>query len=242
MKKKTGIIIGCAVLALVIAAAAFFGIRITDLERQNAYIDQVNELAETVDTEYISEIDRDAFNTIIDSRVCKGKYAKLENAVKSYYKAIYEIQFQSEDALQNSSYDQMLMPENLKADGPEFEKSRAELAQLSETVDSCISQYNELTAEEKAKQYFAETGLSKKYESLFNDAVSITSGTSENAYIESLEALKKTITAISAVLDYLTETKNQWSVDGEKIVFNNKDAADKYGEYIAALEAAQANQ
>ena len=67
MKKKTGIIIGCAVLALVIAAAAFFGIRITDLERQNAYIDQVNELAETVDTEYISEIDRDAFNTIIRS-------------------------------------------------------------------------------------------------------------------------------------------------------------------------------
>lgn len=83
MKKKTKIIIGCAVLALVIIAAAITGIKITDLQRQNTFVDQVNKLSQIVDAEYISDIDRDEFNTFIDSRVCKGKYAKLENAVKA---------------------------------------------------------------------------------------------------------------------------------------------------------------
>lgn len=101
MKKKTKIIIGCAVLALVIIAAAITGIKITDLQRQNTFVDQVNKLSQIVDAEYISDIDRDEFNTFIDSRVCKGKYAKLENAVKSYYKDLYEIQFKSEDAITN---------------------------------------------------------------------------------------------------------------------------------------------
>lgn len=91
MKKKTKIIIGCAVLALVIIAAAITGIKITDLQRQNTFVDQVNKLSQIVDAEYISDIDRDEFNTFIDSRVCKGKYAKLENAVKSYYKATIRI-------------------------------------------------------------------------------------------------------------------------------------------------------
>lgn len=39
MKKKTKIIIGCAVLALVIIAAAITGIKITDLQRQNTFVD-----------------------------------------------------------------------------------------------------------------------------------------------------------------------------------------------------------
>lgn len=120
MKKKTKIIIGCAVLALVIIAAAITGIKITDLQRQNTFVDQVNKLSQIVDAEYISDIDRDEFNTFIDSRVCKGKYAKLENAVKSYYKDLYEIQFKSEDAITNSAYDKMLLSDNLISDGPDL--------------------------------------------------------------------------------------------------------------------------
>lgn len=133
MKKKTKIIIGCAVLALVIIAAAITGIKITDLQRQNTFVDQVNKLSQIVDAEYISDIDRDEFNTFIDSRVCKGKYAKLENSEKS-------------------------------------------------------------------------------------------------------------VSAVSGVIDYLAQTKNEWSVEGDKLVFNTKDAAEKYNEAVSALGDAQSNK
>ena len=189
MKKKTKIIIGCAVLALVIIAAAITGIKITDLQRQNTFVDQVNKLSQIVDAEYISDIDRDEFNTFIDSRVCKGKYAKLENAVKSYYKDLYEIQFKSEDAITNSAYDKMLLSDNLISDGPDFENSRAELATLLQTLQDCSAQYSELITAEKAKSYFDETKLSAKYETLFNDSVSVAASETENIYLTSLPAL-----------------------------------------------------
>lgn len=73
MKKKTKIIIGCAVLALVIIAAAITGIKITDSQRQNTFVDQVNKLSQIVDAEYISDIDRDEFNTFIAIRARQGQ-------------------------------------------------------------------------------------------------------------------------------------------------------------------------
>lgn len=174
-------------LALVIIAAAITEIKITDLQRQNTFVDQVNKLSQIVDAEYISDIDRDEFNTFIDSRVCKGKYAKLENAVKSYYKDLYEIQFKSEDAITNSAYDKMLLSDNLISDGPDFENSCAELATLLQTLQDCSVQYSELITAEKAKSYFDETKLSAKYETLFNDSVSVASSETENIYLTSLE-------------------------------------------------------
>ena len=217
MKKKTKIIIGCAVLALVIIAAAITGIKITDLQRQNTFVDQVNKLSQIVDAEYISDIDRDEFNTFIDSRVCKGKYAKLENAVKSYYKDLYEIQFKSEDAITNSAYDKMLLSDNLLSDGPDFENSRAELATLLQTLQDCSAQYSELITAEKAKSYFDETKLSAKYETLFNDSVSVAASETENIYLTSLENSEKSVSAVSGVIDYLAQTKNEWSVEGDKL-------------------------
>lgn len=215
MKKKTKIIIGCAVLALVIIAAAITGIKITDLQRQN---------------------------TFIDSRVCKGKYAKLENAVKSYYKDLYEIQFKSEDAITNSAYDKMLLSDNLISDGPDFENSCAELATLLQTLQDCSVQYSELITAEKAKSYFDETKLSAKYETLFNDSVSVASSETENIYLTSLENSEKSVSAVSGVIDYLAQTKNEWSVEGDKLVFNTKDAAEKYNEAVSALGDAQSNK
>lgn len=191
LQKETKIIIGCAVLALVIIAAAITGIKITDLQRQNTFVDQVNKLSQIVDAEYISDIDRDEFNTFIDSRVCKGKYAKLENAVKSYYKDLYEIQFKSEDAITNSAYDKMLLADNLISDGPDFENSRAELSTLLQTLQDCSAQYSELITAEKAKSYFDETKLSAKYETLFNDSVSVAASETENIYLTSLENSEK---------------------------------------------------
>lgn len=242
MKKKTKIIIGCAVLALVIIAAAIVGVKITDLQRQNAFVDQINKLSQIVDAEYISDIDRDEFNTFIDTRVCKGKYAKLENAVKSYYKELYTVQFTSEDAIANSSYDKMLLADNLTSDGPDFENSRAELETLLQTLKDCSEKYSELITAEKASSYFSETGLSKKYETLFNDSVSIASSETENVYLTSLENSEKAISAVSSVIDYLSETKNEWSVEDGKLVFNTKEAAEKYNEAVAALGDAQNNQ
>lgn len=242
MKKKTKIIIGCAVLALVIIAAAITEIKITDLQRQNTFVDQVNKLSQIVDAEYISDIDRDEFNTFIDSRVCKGKYAKLENAVKSYYKDLYEIQFKSEDAITNSAYDKMLLSDNLISDGPDFENSCAELATLLQTLQDCSVQYSELITAEKAKSYFDETKLSAKYETLFNDSVSVASSETENIYLTSLENSEKSVSAVSGVIDYLAQTKNEWSVEGDKLVFNTKDAAEKYNEAVSALGDAQSNK
>lgn len=242
MKKKTKIIIGCAVLALVIIAAAITGIKITDLQRQNTFVDQVNKLSQIVDAEYISDIDRDEFNTFIDSRVCKGKYAKLENAVKSYYKDLYEIQFKSEDAITNSAYDKMLLSDNLISDGPDFENSRAELATLLQTLQDCSAQYSELITAEKAKSYFDETKLSAKYETLFNDSVSVAASETENIYLTSLENSEKSVSAVSGVIDYLAQTKNEWNVEGDKLIFNTKDAAEKYNEAVSALGDAQSNK
>lgn len=242
MKKKTKIIIGCAVLALVIIAAAITGIKITDLQRQNTFVDQVNKLSQIVDAEYISDIDRDEFNTFIDSRVCKGKYAKLENAVKSYYKDLYEIQFKSEDAITNSAYDKMLLSDNLISDGPDFENSRAELATLLQTLQDCSAQYSELISAEKAKSYFDETKLSAKYETLFNDSVSVAASETENIYLTSLENSEKSVSAVSGVIDYLAQTKNEWSVEGDKLIFNTKDAAEKYNKAVSALGDAQNNK
>ena len=136
----------------------------------------------------------------------------------------------------------MLLSDNLISDGPDFENSRAELATLLQTLQDCSAQYSELITAEKAKSYFDETKLSAKYETLFNDSVSVAASETENIYLTSLENSEKSVSAVSGVIDYLAQTKNEWSVEGDKLVFNTKDAAEKYNEAVSALGDAQSNK
>ena len=223
MKKKLMALLLCSVTAVMLAACGSSNEGTTSEEKVYLEDSQIQQL-------------------FTDPEQFKGKYAKLENAVKSYYKDLYEIQFKSEDAITNSAYDKMLLSDNLISDGPDFENSCAELATLLQTLQDCSVQYSELITAEKAKSYFDETKLSAKYETLFNDSVSVASSETENIYLTSLENSEKSVSAVSGVIDYLAQTKNEWSVEGDKLVFNTKDAAEKYNEAVSALGDAQSNK
>lgn len=233
MKKKTKMII--AVIVLLVAAAAIGGgiygfTQHNNTKQHNAVVDEIDLINAATNTEKLSDIDRDELSELLDRRVATGKYGQVEDAIKRYISDLYNGIFDTVDKAGNDALYSMLTAENIKSDGPEFEKSKELLESTIAQLNAGVENYIDLIGSDTVESYFSKTGLDGDYKKLYDTALLYDVPTDEesNRYIASLNTIISQLKATADVLDFLTANKDNWKMKNDTLVFKTQDLYDEY--------------
>lgn len=233
MKKKTKMII--AVIVLLVAAAAIGGgiygfTQHNNTKQHNAVVDEIDLINAATNTEKLSDIDRDELSELLDRRVVTGKYGQVEDAIKRYISDLYNGIFDTVDKAGNDALYSMLTAENIKSDGPEFEKSKELLESTIAQLNAGVENYIDLIGSDTVESYFSKTGLDGDYKKLYDTALLYDVPTDEesNRYIASLNTIISQLEATADVLDFLTANKDNWKMKNDTLVFKTQALYDEY--------------
>lgn len=240
-KKKTIIIVLCVLLAIGISAG--FGVS-TYVRTQNenakksinAEIQAINMIvfADSDD----ENIDKDELYKHLDSRVVtKGKYAVVEDAVKTYLKDYYENVLKMVDFIDDEKFVNILSIENIKNDGPEFENSKAYIEQGKTLMKECNDAYNEINTKEAIDSYIEGKKLSDEqiafYESVFEEWFD---KDEDEQYFEIVEDVNDYLEVSEKAINFLCEHKNSWEIQNDMIMFNNQKDLNEYRSIISEID------
>lgn len=222
-KNKTKfIIIGVVVVAIIIiiVAVASFGGRIAN---------QVK-----LDQEMIALFDGTLSEDNMNIKTT-GKFAVVEEAIKDYYKKTMDAQDKLMEIIQDEKIQNMLSVENYQEDGPEFATSKEYInnakTSLNEVADELAGYFNMETImaqieDKNLSDYYVE--LYKKY--FFNGEEDLSN--EFKVVYDEMEATKNLMNNLYdnelKILDFLTENKSHWKVDGGKVVFDSSSILAQY--------------
>ena len=233
MKKKTKMII--AVIVLLVAAAAIGGgiygfTQHNNTKQHNAVVDEIDLINAATNTEKLSDIDRDELSELLDRRVATGKYGQVEDAIKRYISDLYNGIFDTVDKAGNDALYSMLTAENIKSDGPEFEKSKELLESTIAQLNAGVENYIDLIGSDTVESYFSKTGLDGDYKKLYDTALLYDVPTDEesNRYIASQTTIISKQKKTADVLDFLTANKDNWKMKNDTLVFKTQALYDEY--------------
>lgn len=233
MKKKTKMII--AVIVLLVAAAAIGGgiygfTQHNNTKQHNAVVDEIDLINAATNTEKLSDIDRDELSELLDRRVATGKYGQVEDAIKRYISDLYNGIFDTVDKAGNDALYSMLTAENIKSDGPEFEKSKELLESTIAQLNAGVENYIDLIGSDTVESYFSKTGLDGDYKKLYDTALlyDVPTDKESNRYIASLNTIISQLEATADVLDFLTANKDNWKMKNDTLVFKTQALYDEY--------------
>ena len=230
MKKKVLISI---VIILVILLATFGYFIAKDLLQEEKLLLELDEINTLVNSD---NIDIDEINAKLNSTITNGDYAIVEQAFKSYLKDSFNTSIKIAELLNDEKITNILTVENYKKDGKEFKETKEYINTTKEELENCKNEYNEFLTTEKAMSYITDKELDSYYidwyrDELVGDMESNQDKTIENSIDDIIELLNKS----EDIIDFLSENKNNWEIDGENIVFYNENLSDKYNKLLDKL-------
>ena len=229
MKKA---IIG-VIIAIVLVAVIGIGILVVNDFRQEDILRQ--EMLEFENLTRAENIDLDQIDQKIREIKTTGDYGVLEKAMKDYLADVVNASVSIANVLNDERIINALTPENYVEDGPDFVQTK----QFLEEAKGEIEQYKEevltLLTNEGAMTYIENKNLDQYYIDLYKEiALSEDTAIEENnAELEnSLDEAMRILDAETQIINFLSENKDGWEMQGENIVFNSQTLQNQYNEYI----------
>lgn len=231
MKKKFLILIGIIVL-VIIGLLSYYVISDLMLESKlKKEIYEINEMsnADTIDT--------DAIYKRLNKIVTKNDYAKVEKAFKQYLKDTFDNILRISEILEDERLVTLLTADNYKKDGKDFVESKKYINETKEELEKCKEKYNVFFKEEKAMSYIYEYDLDTYYIDLYkNEFVGDIEYYGKDKTVEnSINEVIELLNISSEILNFLSDNKVSWNLDGENIVFNNDILSSEYDSLLDKL-------
>lgn len=230
MKKKVLISIVIIVVILLVTFGYFIAKDLMQEEKLLSELDEINTLVNS------DNINIDEINAKLNSTITNGDYAIVEQAFKSYLKDSFNTSIKIAELLNDERITNILTVENYKKDGKEFKDTREYIDTVKKELENCKKEYNEFLTTEKAMSYIMNKELDSYYtdwyrDELIGDMESNQDKTVANSIDDVIELLNKS----EDIIDFLSENKNNWEIEGENIVFSNENLSDKYNELLDKL-------
>ena len=232
MKKA---IIG-VVIAIVLVAVVGIGVLVVNDFRQEDILRQ--EMLEFENLTRAENIDLDQIDQKIREIKTTGDYGVLEKAMKDYLADVVNASVSIANVLNDERIINALTPENYVEDGPDFVQTK----QFLEEAKGEIEQYKEevltLLTNEGAMTYIEDKNLDQYYIDLYKEiALSEDTAIEENnAELEnSLDEVMRILDAETQIINFLSENKDGWEMQGENIVFSSEELQNQYNEYISQI-------
>ena len=231
MKKKVLIFIGIITL-IIIGLLSYFVI--SDLMVENKLKNEIYEINEMSNAD---TIDTDAIYKRLNKIVTKNDYAKVEKAFKQYLKDTFDNILRISEILEDERLVTLLTADNYKKDGKDFVESKKYINETKEELEKCKEKYNDFFKEEKAMSYIYEYDLDTYYIDLYkNEFVGDIEYYGKDKTVEnSINEVIELLNISSEILNFLSDNKVSWNLDGENIVFNNDILSSEYDSLLDKL-------
>ena len=232
MKKA---IIG-VIIAIVVVAIVGIGILVVNDFKQEDILRQ--EMLEFENLTRAENIDLDQIDQRIRELKTTGDYGVLEKAMKDYLADVVNASVSNANVLNDERIVNALTPENYAEDGPEFTQTKQFLEQAKSDMEHYKTEVLTLLTNEGAMSYIEDKNLDQYYIDLYKEiALSEDTAIEEsNAELESfLDEAMKILDVETQVINFLSENKDGWEMQGENIVFSSEELQNQYNEYISQI-------
>ena len=236
MKRTSKLTIGIILTlsSIFVIAAIFFGVIIFYSVNQELKIE--NNLSEI---DYL--VNYDMFDPRIDdllnNYVSSGDYLVVEKATKEYLKDILYYARRIDELNDNEEFIMVLSMENFYSDMPEFNDSLRIIADVSLEITDIQDNFVNLLQEDVVLSYLDDNIFSyykDYYKELIFDADSIED---DALTIESnLDFVLSVLDLYEEFYTFLSDSKDDWIVDGEYIYFSNTDLEEEYLDILYRIE------
>lgn len=233
MKKA---IIG-VIIAIVLVAVVGIGVLVVNDFRQEDILRQ--EMLEFENLTRAENIDLDQIDQRIRELKTTGDYGVLEKAMKDYLADVVNVTVSIADILNDERIINALTPENYTEDGPDFVQTKQFLEEAKGKMEQYKTEVLTLLTNEGAMSYIENKNLDDYYIDLYKEiALSEDTAIEEsNTELEnSLDEMMKLLDVETQIINFLSENKDGWEIQGENIVFNNQTLQDQYNEYISQIQ------
>ena len=236
MKRTSKLTIGIILTlsSIFVIAAIFFGSVIFYSVNQELKIE--NNLSEI---DYL--VNYDMFDPRIDdllnNYVSSGDYLVVEKATKEYLKDILYYARRIDELNDNEEFIMVLSMENFYSDMPEFNDSLRIIADVSLEITDIQENFVNLLQEDVVLSYLNDNIFSyykDYYKELIFDADSIED---DALTVESnLDFVLSVLDLYEEFYTFLSDNKDDWTVDGEYIYFSNTDLEEEYLDILYRIE------
>ena len=173
-----------------------------------------------------------------------GSYAVVEKTFKDYMNEIITDTQELANTLDEDKIMNLVSIENLKEDGPDFTKSKEEIATMKESISSYVTNMENVANEESLLARIEDKDVGEYYKELYRQlATDEESGASLKVAIEELktneEELVQGLDDLNSILNFLSENKNEWQIEENQIVFTTQSAYEEYSELMKTLPTMQ---
>lgn len=230
--KKALIIIGIIVAIVLVLVTVMI---IKDFNQEEKLRQELNEIDSLIN---FDEFDYDVVNERLGKTISSGDYLVVEKAAKKYLKDTIDTTLTFVNLVTDEKFSNVLTPENYKEDGPDFIKTKLYIKDTKEQIEN-----NKNTI---LKQFDNETVLSyienKNLDSYYVDFYKSLAFSSEAEINKSKQEIEQSINDVintlnvyEEVINFLIENKNDWTIDGEYIIFSNNELSDQYNDLLLKL-------
>ncbi len=230
--KKVLIIIG-VILALFIAVIAVLIVK--DYNQEEKLRQELNEIDSMINFE---DFDYDAVNERLGKTISSGDYLVVEKAAKKYLKDTIDITLTIVNILNDEKLVNILTAENYKNDGPNFINSKLYIKNTKEKLENnktkILNQMNNETVLSYVENKNLDSYYIDFYKSLsFSSEAEINKNKQEME--DSIDSIIDMLNVYDEIIDFLIENKNEWTIDGEYIVFSTEKLGNQYDELLLKL-------
>lgn len=236
MKRTSKLTIGIILTlsSIFVIAAIFFGSVIFYSVNQELKIE--NNLSEI---DYL--VNYDMFDPRIDdllnNYVSSGNYLVVEKATKEYLKDILYYARRIDELNDNEEFIMVLSMENFYSDMPEFNDSLRIIADVSLEITDIQENFVNLLQEDVVLSYL-DDNIFSYYKDYYKDLIFDADSIEDDALtVESnLDFVLSVLDLYEEFYTFLSDNKDDWTVDGEYIYFSNTELEEEYLDILYRIE------
>lgn len=236
MKRTSKLTIGIILTlsSIFVIAAIFFGSVIFYSVNQELKIE--NDLSEI---DYLVNYDMfdPRINDLLNNYVSSGNYLVVEKATKEYLKDILYYARRIDELNDNEEFIMVLSMENFYSDMPEFNDSLRIIADVSLEITDIQENFVNLLQEDVVLSYL-DDNIFSYYKDYYKELIFDTDSIEDDALtIESnLDFVLSVLDLYEEFYTFLSDSKDDWTVDGEYIYFSNTDLEEEYLDILYRIE------
>ena len=233
MKKA---IIGVIIAIVLVAIVGISILLVNDFKQEDILRQEMLEFENLTRAE---NIDLDQIDQRIRELKTTGDYGVLEKAMKDYLADVVNTSVSIANIINDERIVNALTPENYTEDGPDFVQTKQFLEQAKSDIEQYKTEVLTLLTNEGAMSYIEDKNLDQYYIDLYKEiALSEDTAIEEsNAELESsLDEAMKILDVETQVINFLSENKDGWEIQGENIVFSSEELQNQYDELVSQIQ------
>ncbi len=233
---KKGLIIGIIIAVIVLVAVLAGGYLFVNDTKQKAKI--LETFAEIEEITKSGNFNMEQLNEKTRTIVSSGKYAKVEKAAKNYASDLFGKAFEIKSMLEDEKMAQLLTASNYAEDGPEFVESKKYISETKQKLEQGKTEMLGYIEEGKINSYIeAETTdgyCIELYQQLLSEDIEM-SDAEKKEFETSIDKVISMLQIEEEVLNFLTENKGKWEIEGEQVLFNSNSLVIQYNGFLTKL-------